>query len=655
MPTYGYLASAPIGPGLQAGNGGVTLTTTAAGLSLARAARSVFGVGSAAMAHGVGVTFWGDGDLVASFGLLQPSVSLSAEVGTTAGSIGWRLHTGEVRLAGSVVLSGLAVPVKGDIVSIHLYDPTGAPFLAEFWLNTTMLGSVELDVATWHYAISMGSDTLAGDLQCAINAGQWPGLTDHEILGWTQAPVPQAPLLIADAHYLTAVSDTPSNTRYEGIITSAGMETFAELGFWPWANQVAARSGTAQLTVNDPSGALDGVSIEGMPVRVRMVPQFGSLAAADDLARFVVDSMEVQSDGSRRLLLRDPHDALDEPVNRAVFLPSIPALAWQPQQMVIGAMCSVPFQGSNSDGTAGFLADSPIVEISAILDRGDALEEDTWSLTSDGQQVFLESPPQGPVVSDISTVGAGMQGATLPQALHQVFSRGGVAYWSEADALAIQVATGYRIGFYAGSQVTGRAARDQILANWCASSWSDESGVLRFVRLIAPEDAFATFAIAEVDMEGDLLVAPDEAPNLTRRMGFQPNAAPMQESDFVTDLVDVPLSRRQQLMEPHRGTAYTARALAARYAAADRRPAFVSGLYAEADAQAEIDRVSALYSVNRNFYTCKLKARDASAYPLGAVGTLTYPRYGLSAGRNLFLYGRRYNSATGDLVLKLWG
>src|SRR5690606_37620305 len=215
-------------------------------------------------------------------------------------------------------------------------------------------------------------------------------------------------------------------------------------------------------TVQDV-GVLDSLAaqdVAGVPVAVRLA--VGGVPV--DVARFALDRIETLDDGRKALHLRDAHDDLDEPANPGQFLPAISALAWRTQPMVIGAVASIPYLGANSDGSVGWLADAPLAHVSAVLDRGDPMGPGTWTLASDGQQILVEQPPVGPVVVDASSIGPGMQPASLQEALHELFDRIGKAAWSSADAAAIDTATGYAgIGFYAGDRVTVREALAAIL------------------------------------------------------------------------------------------------------------------------------------------------------------------------------------------------
>lgn len=650
-----------IGPDLVATDGGLLLTTNADSLSISRAARG--NVFHSDGSHGVEFTFYGDDPLVASVGLVQASVSLSVAVGSVVNSVGWRMDTGEILLDGVVSVSGLPIVTKGQVVGLIFREGPGFRYYADYYLEDALVASVRIATVpgfSWAFAVSLAG-AVAGELTAALNAGQWPARSDAAYIGWKPATVQPGVVRVADEHWLSAHTDNPADTRYEGLLSAAGIDVIQSVGFWPWQDAAAPRGAAAALNIYDPNGLLDALEVDGeVRVRVSQGVSGGSLAAAADIGRFVLDGIEVTGDDWKRVRLRDAHDDLDEPLNPGVFLPNIPALAWQPQPVVIGAVCSVPLLAANSDGTVGFLSDAPLSSVSEVLDRGDALEVGTWSIAPGDQQLLLESPPVGPVVADVSSIGASMAPATLQQVLHRIYSRVRKSSWSSGDAGDIDASTGYDgIGYYiGGSVISCRQARDAILASYCASAWQDSTGLLRCTRLISPESIGPDLELSRAMLGGDLTWVYDNAPNLSRRMGYRPNAAPMASSDFVTDLVDVPMSRRIELMRPYRGLVFSAVPMHGRYAAAERREPFQSLFYSQADAQAEIDYVCNLYAVERRFYSWRgIGDYDESLSALrpGQVVNVSYDRYGLASGRNMLVVSIQRNPSTKRMSLRLWG
>ncbi len=470
----------------------------------------------------------------------------------------------------------------------------------------------------------------------------------------------QAPTTrLADDDWLSAPGDSPANARYEGLVAE-GVNLVQELSFWPWGGDPVSQTAAAECVVADAEGLLDDLALSGASgaaVRILQVDDGGMLADAAPVFRCVIDQIEVNDDGSKTLHLRDAHDYLGQTINRGVFLPNITSLAWKPQPVVIGAVASVPAAGANSDATAMFLADSP-VHVNAVMDRGDLMEDGTFSMAPDGQQLLLKSPPVTPVVVDGSSIGPGMAPARLEQAVGDVMARLSAGAWSAADCAAVDAATGYAgIGYYAGAAITGRDALNAMLPSYGVGCYQDPTGVLRFVQVVAPEtyQGQPAFEISEADMASDLVGVPDDAPNLTRRMAYRPNAQALGASDLVTDVVDVPQSRRDELTGLYRGQVFAAGALDAHYRRADAADPVISLFWHAADAQAEINRVVAMYQRQRFFYQVAIRGDQDMAPLPGQIGRLTYSRYGLADGKPVLVRRVERNPATGDVVLTLWG
>lgn len=376
------------------------------------------------------------------------------------------------------------------------------------------------------------------------------------------------------------------------------------------------------------------------------------------VARYAATALESIDDVRKVLHLGDVDD-LDRPLSRAQFLPNVPTLAGAPMPVVIGAVASIRALPATADGSISFLCDAPLASVDAVLDRGDPLTPVTdWQLDPSAQQLLLANTPLGPVVADVSSIGPDTP-ATLQQALADIFARARVSAWSAADAAALDAATGYAgIGLYDAAGGSCRDALAKVLASYGAWWYRDPDGVRRIVRLIDPDsvaDVDLAFDLVAEDLAEDLGVRPDRAPRLTRRMGFRPNAYIHGAGDLVTDLEDVPPARRVELTSPCRGEVHSRVPLAARYAHADSAPAFISCFWHRADAQAELDRTLALYSVPRDFYTWRQRGAHGLAPRPGQIGRITYPRYGLEAGRKVLVRDVQRNPSTGDITLTLWG
>lgn len=652
-------ASTPIGPLLAARDGGLRITVAGAA-DINRAARS--DVSHTTGTHGVEFAFWGDDPLVAEVGLIATDAPLNASVGGTSGGVGWRLAQGEIRQAGAVLVSGLPPIGKGESVGVRIVF--GSPqHTVEFYRGKDLVHSRAVTLAgAIHFAASIAASD-AGKLWCAANAGQWQPRSAAAKAGWASALPSTNTAKLADVDYLSAATDLPPHARYEGLILD-GLTTVAQIGFWAWGDAPPLRGGGASCRVQDPDGLLDATALQdlqGTPVAIRLGSRSGDVDSAVPVARYVIDRIEIQGDSSKQVIMDDAHRDLDQALSRGVFLPNIPALQWTPLPVVIGAVASVPALPCNSDGTALFLADRELASIDVVMDRGDIMEPGTYTVSPDGQQIRMASPSIGPVVADVSTIAAGPQPATLLQFLHDVFGRRGKMSWSSADAAAIDAATGYAgVGYYTrdeGEAGWARQALARVVPSFGAWWWQDDDGTLRFSRIVAPETYAGplAFDLARNDLEGDLVAKPDLAPNLTRRWAYRPNAQALSASDLVTDVVDLPQSRRDELTALWRGQVYAAAPLPERYRHADTAEPFVSAFWHAADAQAECDRVVAMYGSVRHFYALTYTGSPGLAPKPGQVGRLTHPRYGLAAGKQLLVHTRTFNPVTGKTTLALWG
>jgi len=644
--TFARFAATPIGPGLAARDGGLTLTTLGQ-VNTVRMARS--DIANTAGACGVEFVAWGDDPQSAIVGVCTSAAALTSRLGSVNSGIGWDLDAGTIKRGNSTLKSGLPAVGKQQIVGIAL-DRSANKIRCYLGQTKVWEGSLPLTGAL-HFAASLASSK-AGGLALAVNAGQWIPASPAAATGWAQAAPAPASARIADRDYLNS-----AHVRYEGILVD-GLIAVESLGFWPWTDAAPA-STAAQATVLDADGRLDALVMSesiGAPVTLRRLDR--ATNTVTPAGRWRLDAVDVLDDHRRTLVFTHPHDALDQPIQRSVFLPNLPALAFKPMPAVIGAVASVPALSANSDGTVRFLAGNA-VHVADVMDRGDSMEPGTFATSPDAQQLLMHSPPVGPVVCDVSSIGL-LDGeprpATLQQALSDLFARVGFTAWSSSDAAAIDAATGYAgIGYYASDSTTARTALQAILASYGAWYYRAADGRLRLVRIIAPESATPTFEITASDLVGDLKRVTDEAPNLTRRVAYRPNAQALGASDLVTDIEDVPQARRDQLTALWRGQVYAAGPLPQRYAHADSADPFISVLWRQQDAQLEAERVIALYAQERATHQITVNGALNPVPSPGDIGLLRYPKYGLDTGLPVLVRRVEHRAGHSGITLLLWG
>ncbi len=652
--TFGRFGALPIGMLLAARDGGLTLATTAAA-DLSRMARSDVSVDSGTA--GVEFAVWGEDDLAAVVGLVSAAASFATFPGGDGAGLGWNLAARTLVTNGGQVATGMPAVAKGDIVGVSV--AVGSPNRVTFYLNGAQVRQRDHVLAGPLYFAAALAATEPGGLCMAVNAGQWGASSAAAEAGWRASTGSVGAARLADLDWLTAPGDLPANARFEGMLAE-GVNTISEVNFWPWGGDPVGRAAAAECLLQDADGLLDDLAlsgVSGVPVSIRTGPESGMLADTVSVSRYAVDRIEINDDGGKTLHLRDAHDDLDRTINQGVFLPNIAALAWKPQPLVIGAVASVPAAGANADATALFIADGA-VHVDVVMDRGDVMEAGTFTVSPDGQQLVMKSPPVTPVVADVSSIGPGQQPATLRQALAEIMGRLGKSAWSAADCDALDAATGYAgIGYYAGAAITGRDALNAILPSYGAASYQAADGTLRVARLMAPESHVGApaFELDRNHLAEDLVAVPDDAPNLTRRMAYRPNAQALAAADLVTDVVDVPQWRRDELTSLYRAQVYGAGALHPHYRHADGADPIISLFWRAADAQAEIDRVIALYRQQRFFYQMTVQGDLELAPEPGQIGRITYNRYGLEGGKLVLVRRAERNPTTGDVVLTVWG
>jgi len=271
-----------------------------------------------------------------------------------------------------------------------------------------------------------------------------------------------------------------------------------------------------------------------------------------------------------------------------------------------------------------------------------------------GQSVKL-SAARLRTLPDGNTLGGRGPSLKLGRAIAEIMLRAGrdATKWSRADVDAIDAATGYAgIDWYADSPISARDALIQLLDSYTATLFEDAAGVLRFVRLVAPETATITGTLTASEMIGDLVMSGGDAPNLSTQWGYIRNSKIMSETDWVTDFTNVPVSYRLPRQKLWQAVISTAVAVAKRYARALFADPAANCLGAQADVQTEADRVAGILAKPRYDYKC---TTAKTGFELGQVWAVTYPRYGLAAGKALMVMGIVENLDDDTRTVEFWG
>lgn len=236
----------------------------------------------------------------------------------------------------------------------------------------------------------------------------------------------------------------------------------------------------------------------------------------------------------------------------------------------------------------------------------------------------------------------------------EIMRRGDIdqSKWSRADALKIDSESRYKgIGWHTTKQVTLRQAINDVLPSYGVAAWVDRAGVIRFTRLTIPDSP--TVDIVESDILADVRLTQDQAPNLTASAGYRPNWTVLSETDIVTNYVTVPIPVRQALTAEYQGVVQSSVQLSPTYSHAISGDTLPMLHDRRQDAAEEVDRVMGMYQVPRFFYTVEVRRmRDVD---IGTVARLTYPKYGLQAGKPLLVTALIDRPIDGTMRLTLWG
>lgn len=226
-----------------------------------------------------------------------------------------------------------------------------------------------------------------------------------------------------------------------------------------------------------------------------------------------------------------------------------------------------------------------------------------------------------------------------------------------AALAAIDTAAGYSVGWHSlGGEVRGIDLVNLAAQSFGCAIFQDATGDLVPVLLDEPAVS-ADFELDELDIT-EIAYEADTAPGLSTKMNYGRNYAPHSKDD-VAGIAATSAANELLRAELQQDvlTVTTTETLDAIYSDAEDRPPLDSILSEQADAQAEIDRICALYTVPRAFYTVRAFVQAATAHTIepGATVQVTHSRYGLSGGVNLLVVAARSDFLGNAVDLVLWG
>lgn len=283
-----------------------------------------------------------------------------------------------------------------------------------------------------------------------------------------------------------------------------------------------------------------------------------------------------------------------------------------------------------------------------------------------GGYLRLGSPPTGLLTADI-LVGDRADRCAAALLAAMATGPGGLdpGEVEAADVAALSLANSAELGLWVDSEISVRAAMEQVANAIGAWFGFDRLGRLRMGRLEAPSGPAAAVltrlsASAATGSPGDILSIErrptDEpgrgAPCHGVRLAYQRNWS-VQETDLAGGVTP---ARRAFLSQATRAATAEDPSVRLQYPGAIQRD--FDCLIDDPDAaQAECDRRLALRRVRRDRLVARVKLAPEllEAIEPGAVIRLALPRFGLSDGKLFTVIGLDLDAAAGVLDIDLWG
>ncbi len=171
------------------------------------------------------------------------------------------------------------------------------------------------------------------------------------------------------------------------------------------------------------------------------------------------------------------------------------------------------------------------------------------------------------------------------------------------------------------------------------------AGRIRDPKTIDADKYLDTFDILNIEPEQKPI------PRWRQRVSYAPNYTIQRGEDLDVTVTD---TMRQTLAEPYSIVTASSSTLQVRHPMAFDPPVLVTQLADKTEAQAVADALQALFGVEREIIRISVK-RIGMTINLGDCVNVTYPRFGLSNGKNFIVIGRSLDADRQETELRLWG
>jgi hypothetical protein len=448
----------------------------------------------------------------------------------------------------------------------------------------------------------------------------------------------------------------------------------------------ASRVGYGELVLQNRDGELDVFNtycLDGRGLTVRIAASTAAAYPAGYTTLFAgtMEQVEVGLDAVRiRLRDRQVYTTLGvQPTTYAGdnVLPNglegiASDLKGKPKPILYGAVFNAEPVLVNTSRLIYQINDGAIRDVMAVYDAGALLghgddyadeaamlatepTSGTFRVWKAGGYFRLGATPYGQVTCDA------VEGTTpADRTAAQIFSRviteradRDISEISSADVTALDAAQRATIGLYVKDETRVATVLDRITQSVGAWWSTDTDGLIRIKRLDAPSGSPAMVLTASnlIDL-ARVPLSDGGLPNYRVTVRCVPNLT-VQTSGLVGQVTS---ARRARLAQPYQDGVAEDLAVKTAYLLAPDRT--VDTLIAcRSRGEEEADRLLALYQVKRDRFEVTVIADAAmlAAIDLGVVASITYPRYGLDAGKLFRVLGYQLDPTAGTASLTLWG
>lgn len=399
--------------------------------------------------------------------------------------------------------------------------------------------------------------------------------------------------------------------------------------------------GWSEAEISNPKGVRDGwldEAWDGRPARLLVGASHWPLADFVPVFTGISTGLQALRGGGLRLLLADPREALNKPVQETLLGTGPTPNEVAP--LTCGQVFNVPPVVIDEPLHRYVLHDGPLLAVSDVR-VGGLTSAHTFDLAAG--RFDMNVMPAGRVTADAT--GPGSSCADL---LRLVATRAGVATFDEAALAALDIAAPQALGLWIGENRNAVDVLDEIAASvgaWWGFTGNNEftaavAGIGASVLTLTPDD----FAAQSLELEDMRL------PAWRVRLGYRRNWAVQADGLFgaVTEADRQRYGREYDVAEASDEAVKVLHPMA-------RDPEIVGTLLQDAvQAHVEAARRLALFGVQRRSWVARVTRRGWQLR-VGQTVRVFYPRFGLQAGADLLVtsVSRRIDRRSTEVTL--WG